>query len=312
MMLSNYCRYGLIVFILIIITPHYGLCYEGSLIIHPVGNHNFIPITLEDNIENIWQPSTSNKKGISEHISPVLNVTLLVKVNKHNVKAIIRFKNKSSETLYVHRRKLPIRPARDDPYFSSPLCEDAFSITTKGVRLRFLPVATNICDFIEDNEDDTLYLYENSYDIHSDWMNIPPEKTKTLMLNLNDAYSFISGSHLYEINSLQYRVANEKWFLQRATNKLLFFIINFQYQTCSEMVTQNLTIECNTFPLVEHKEFSDMILTFFPEGGKNHHYSDIKSNAIRININGDDVISYDQTKIELLKKRYGIRWEETR
>ncbi|EJM6993191.1 hypothetical protein L1469_004368 [Escherichia coli] len=295
--------------VVVLISAH-GYCDTDVTYQHIMGKTT--PITLEN---YIGKPSSSTEEVMLKQHDFKVHITLSVKQVEQNILATIRFTNFGKENYFIHRRLIPIQPRLDEPYFFSPLCQNAFSITTNNIYLRFRPTATNICGFVEDDDDDELYFdINNDCDIKSEWINFSPGDTNVFTLNLNDAYSFLPGVHWYKIKTLEYRIASEKWFFQRSTNKMFFSIVDFHYPSCLFPSTgaRKLSGVCEYVPSAQEGSMSYFLLNFFPGGGKNYHYIDAASNEVRIKIDGGEVKSYDETKIELLKRRYGTQWEEYR
>jgi len=261
--------------------------------------------TLEDYVSKY-----THKSLLDKNISYNLNgnkvyVTLTVKQNKRQVLAFIKFTNTDKKDYFIHRRLLPFQPS-ENPEFFSPLCEDAFSIITEGFNLNFLPKATNICQYIEDDNDDVLYIdrYDN-FNSQSDWIKIPAKTKINFRVRLNDAYYFFPGSHWYRIGTLRYRIVDDKWFIQRHMNRNLFSIFNFDYLSCLKsdeiFYVHNLYNLRERDYVIQERSMMNFTQKFFPYGGINHNYFDITSNFILVKINGDDVKSYFDTKSELLK-----------
>lgn len=301
---------------IMILVSFCAFCDEKAFVMQPEIVYRAIPITLEDNIS---KASYNISEGIYDNSelsnTPKVYATLSVEQKKLRVLAIIKFTNRGKKDYFIHRRLLPFRPDANDPYFFSPLCQNAFFISTEGVRLEFLPLATNICNYVEDDDNDALYIgRQNSCDIKSEWMKIASGKTIYFKVNLNDAYSFLPGEHWYRIVSLKYRIADDKWFLQRTINNLLFSIMDFHHLLCQKsndgFYMQKLYDLCERDYAVQEKSIANFMGNFFPYGGKNKNYFDITSNQVFLKINGSEVKSYHDTKIELLKKRYKEKWRD--
>ncbi|EPT5087464.1 hypothetical protein ACVUCS_004531 [Salmonella enterica subsp. enterica] len=285
-----------------------------SMTLH-AANYKAISLALEKStlqppyyLSNIKEDDTKRKLY-------KINVTLSVKQIGDRVSATIIFINTDNRDYFIHRRLLPIHPDTNEPYFFSPLCQDAFFILMEGIRLEFLPRATNICGYIEDDNNDDLYINRiNNSNIKLEWMRLPSGKSVSFNINLNDAYSFVQGEHWYKIRSLRYRIADDRWFSQRSSNKSLFFVTNFHYLVCQKrdksFYIQNLNKLCESSYTKKQKSMANFMFKFFPSGGKNNNYIDMNSNQVMIKINGDKVKSYHKTKIELLKKRYNEDWEK--
>lgn len=294
--------------------PFHVLSNENFLIKQDTFIHTPAPTSFEKLTSPPYYFSKIIKNNIKENNDKIY-VTLSAKQIGHHVSATISFINMDKIDYYIHKRLLPINPDTNDPYFFSPLCQDAFFILMEGVHLKFLPRATNICEYIEDDDNDDLYIgRNNNNDKTSEWIKLPSSKTLSFNVNINNAYSFAPGNHLYIIKSLQYRVVNDKWFSQRSINKSFFFITNFHYPSCQKnnesFYIQKLISLCERDYSAQEKSMENFMHKFFPNGGKNRNYVDITSNVIQIKINGHQIKPYHITKIELLKKRYKEDWEK--
>ncbi|MDD9246280.1 hypothetical protein PVM12_19920 [Enterobacter soli] len=296
----------------IISIPFHALSNKDSLITQHTIIHKTPPVTFGTDISSPYYFSDIEKNDIKRSTDKVY-VTLSVKQIQHHVSATIKFINMDKINYFIHRRLLPIHPDTNDPYFFSPLCQDAFFILMEGVHLKFLPRATNICEYIEDDDNDDLYIDRNdNNDKTPEWMKLPSGKSISFNVNINNAYSFAPGKHLYKIKSLRYRIANDKWFSQRAINKSFFSIINFHFPSCQKhnesFYIQKLSRLCKNDYSAQEKSIANFMHTFFPGGGKNKNHFDISSNQVQVAINGYKIKSYHDTKIELLKKRYKEDW----
>ena len=303
----------LIRFIVIASIPFHTSAHKNYLIHHETIHTPFL-MEFENDIFPLPYYFSKTEKNKTKQINNKIFVTLSVKQIEHNVSATIKFTNKDKIDHYIHKRLLPINPDVNNPYFFSPLCQDAFLIYMDEIRLKFLPRATNICEYIDDDDNDELYIDRNdSNNIISEWVELPSGKTISFNVMINNAYYFEPGSHWYKIVSLKYRIADSKWFSQRSINKLLFFIINFRYQPChkynSPYNLQKLTSICKNYYYEEENNITKFIHKYFPNGGLNKNHIDITSNEIHVKINGDNVKQYQKTKVELLKKRYKDDWE---
>ncbi|EFB5172135.1 hypothetical protein KYK43_000004 [Escherichia coli] len=298
--------------VLMFISFH-GYCND-EVIAQYVSEQKLNSMTLEDNIlESSHYTDGVEEKLLNRNMFDV-DVRLTVKQIDSRVLAKISFTNLGGSENFIHRRLLPISSHTSEPYFFSPLCEDSFLISTSGFYLKFRPSATNICDFFEDDANDELYFgMGDNCDIKSEWVKLSSGETKVFTVNLNEAYSFLPGSHWYTFKSLTYRIVNNKWFFQRSINKSLFTIIDFHYPSCQggAPYIQNINDMCEYGALMKKEQnMSNFMFDFFPAGGENRNYVDITSNKIRLKIDGSKVKTYDEIKVELLKHRYGAQWEE--
>lgn len=215
-----------------------------------------------------------------------LSIVLSVKQQENEVLASISFQNKSKEDYFIHISRLPFNPGKKNDRFYL-LCENIFNIVSGNIQLDFLG---SRCDLDYD-------LFIN--DEMSEWVEIKKNKDVSFDIVLNGSYLFLPGTKEYDIRTFDYIIAKNKWFVLKHINEKTFSIMDFSYSECRPeyifYYVQKLNEICDS-NIWKTEAIQDFMSLYFPKGDENNNYFLIGSNKTSVNINGDKVKSFYNTK----------------
>lgn len=204
-----------------------------------------------------------------------LHVHLSLRIIKQHVVATVNFQNRSGQAYFVHKSRLAI----EDPDFY-PLYGPAFSIATEGVSSFYLGNRWHFDDEVNDSK--------------VAWQELPDNKNYSFTVKLNDAYAFLSKKHDYSIGTLEYSIVNAQWFVEKRIYKALVSILEWKYLTCQIRENSNYIFRINKLCLVGYSNeipISDFLYELDLQGFNSDNYFEIRTNQVKIKIDGDKLTS---------------------
>lgn len=147
--------------------------------------------------------SVSDIKSIKT--KKLINVDFRLLINKKDnaISSLIIFKNNGDESVFI-------------PELSFSEWKMNFIITTDNMILEYLGGKFNYGgDFEKD-----------------DWIEVPTKISIVLTQGLNKNYNFLPGRRIYRINSVEYTIVNNKWFIYNSIYKSFISIVMPKKTTC--------------------------------------------------------------------------------
>jgi len=215
-----------------------------------------------------------------------VSLDLSVKQKNNDVLATIKFKNRSDESYFFIKNNLPYDyltlPSNAKTPISPLFCGLIFNVTTNDVKLFFFG---STCGYPGDLE-------------HDEWLEIPARKGFSFTTRMNDYLYFLPGERAYNIDSSEFFIVTEKWFIEKSINKSLFNILTTYSWGCQ--LRKNIHSIFHGNERCEPDYISDELESFmhrFNFNGKNANYSfKIRTNQVSVVINGDHLHSlYDKS-----------------
>lgn len=238
----------------------------------------FIYHLTEDEVYRHYKTDDiENRRNQSEY---KLYSHLSIKQNNSNIFATVNFNNLSKEDYFIHRGMLTLDEIKYSNRSSSSMCGGAFQISTDDIQLDYIG---SRCEF--DN-----YSFEN------DWVKVPSQGDISFKFIINNYYVFLPKMHNYNINSLDYYVADTKWFTISKIYKKLFIILNLKYEPCEEILPGEIRFYYNGVGYCESNAKSNDSIEYFLRkshltGGDKGLYFNIRTNQVTFNANGFQIES---------------------
>jgi len=275
----------------IIIFFHHAMANDLVILKHEFGRRGWINGHYENaEIYPLSKPSVTSSISILENkeaksINKV-SLDLSVKVKNNDVLATIKFQNRSDESYFIIKNHLPndylILPSDTETPISSIFCGLVFNVTTNDVKLFFFG---NTCGYPGDLD-------------HDEWLEIPARKGFSFTIRMNDYIYFLPGEKAYNIESSNFFIVTEKWFIQKSINEKLFNIFTPYSHECQQRNGIHYIYHENE--ICESDYISDELESFmqrFNFNGENESYSfKIRTDEVSVVINGDHLHSlYDKS-----------------
>lgn len=245
---------------------------NASSIKYGHGNSNGFEIgkihRLSDD-ETIFNYKISENENKNQQLKYNIQVALLIKQEDSHLLASVLFNNKSRGSYFVHRNRLTLDNNGADIDATSEMCGESFLITTGNIALDY---SGHKCEF-----DESSFEY--------DWVEIKPSKGVIFNFDLGKHYNFLPKNNSYNIGSLEYYVADEKWFTVKKIYKYFFRIMNIRYEAC-DSTSKEVLCKFNPQPEDTIKYFLE---TFYINGGREGEYFKIRTNQMKMNVDGDHI-----------------------
>lgn len=219
------------------------------------------------NISDSKSKLEQSKRGIYVHLE--------VRQEGSNVIAEVNFYNRSHHSYFIFKNNIGL--SNGDGFY--PLCDDAFMVTTEGIRLDYLGM---FCAF-----DSNQYIDEKI-----NWLEIPAGNAYSFTINLNDVYNFLPEKRRYNIGSLEYIIVNNDWFTEQLIYGYygtLFSILDWQYM-CKVNEGGNYIEKrwlCESDAARDDKSAQSFLRRFDYDGLDRGNYFKIRTNQVVIDVDGD-------------------------
>lgn len=198
-----------------------------------------------------------------------LDARLKVSQKDGNLLAIVTFYNRSINSFYIYRNRLPA-----NLYFY-PLCGDAFSINADSIHLDYLGRRCQFDDWGEKKS----------------WRKIRVGETYDFTVKLNDAYAFPPGIRRYNIGTLEYSIVKDEWFIEQSIFSSLFSILKWQY-TCEGRKGVDYINRVRWPCEFGNPDIEDFFSNLGYDGFSDDYYFEIRTNQVNILIDGDALHSF--------------------
>lgn len=198
-----------------------------------------------------------------------LDARLKVIQKDGNLLAIVTFYNRSINSFYIYRNRLPA-----NLYFY-PLCGDAFSINADSIHLDYLG---RRCQF-------------DNWEEKKSWRKIRVGETYGFIVKLNDAYAFPPGIRRYNIGTLEYTIVKDEWFIEQSIFSSLFSILKWQY-TCEGRKGVDYINRVRWPCEFGNPDIEDFFSKLGYDGFSDNYYFKIRTNQVNILIDGDALHSF--------------------
>lgn len=275
-----------------IILLHNAIANDLVILKHEFGRRGWVDGNYENaetyplSNSNV-KPSISTYENKEEKSKRKVTLELLVKEKDNDVLANIKFQNRSNESYFFIKNHLPydylILPSHAITPISPIFCGLSFNATTDDVKLFFFG---STCG------------YPGSLDL-DEWLEIPAGKGFSFTTRMNDYLYFMPGEKSYSVESSDFFIVTEKWFIEKDINKFLFYILTPYSRECQPRKNINFISHGNE--VCEPGYIPNKLKSFmqrFNFNGENENYSfKIRTNEASVILNGDHIHSlYDKSE----------------